>query len=237
MGPSMANPDADGLTSLASLLEKEDHTLEIINSEYDVTQNLPWDVIIIPFPKHKFSVEEMMALQTHLRDGKSVFLLAEWGDLYGHIDYLNQLTIPFGIELQKDRVTDHEEHVTQKVELGGVVLGEQAIPHYVRIQNFANHPVTEGLDEIIYFSGCSLRVKDDAVALASTFATSFGDVDLDSTLDDDEVQGELPIAAASELNGRLLVVGDSNIAANGYIEQGDNLLFMKQAIEWLLFNI
>ena len=62
MGPSRANPDADGLTSLASLLEKEDHTLEIINSEYDVTQNLPWDVIIIPFPKHKFSVEEISCL-------------------------------------------------------------------------------------------------------------------------------------------------------------------------------
>ena len=83
---------------------------------------------------------------------------------------------------------------------------------------------------------CNLS-KAPASALASTSASSFGDIDLDSTLDDDEIQGELPIAAVSEMSGRLIVVGDSNIAANGYIEQGDNLLFVKQVIEWLSFNI
>jgi hypothetical protein len=116
------------------------------------------------------------------------------------------------------------------------VLGEEVIPHFVRVQNFADHPITRGISELIYFSGCSLRVSEEAIALASTSASSFGDIDLDSTLDEGEVQGELPIAAVSEMNGRLVVVGDSNIAANGYIEQGDNLLFVQQAIEWLSFN-
>lgn len=237
MGSSMANPEADGLTSLASLLEGEDHVLEVIQKEFNIAESLPWDVIIIPFPKNKFSVEEMMALQAHLRDGKSVLLLAEWGDLFGHVDYLNELTIPFGIEIQKDRVTDHESHVTKRVELGGVVLGEEPVPHFVRVKNFAEHPVTQGVEELIYFSGSSLRVSDGAIALATTSASSFGDLDLDSKLDEGEVQGELPIAAVSEMGGRLLVIGDSNIAANGYIQQGDNLRFVKQAIEWLAFNI
>lgn len=236
MGSSMANPEADGLSSLASILGNANHTLEIIKSEYDISQNLPWDVIIIPFPKEQFSVEEMISLQSHLKAGKSILLLAEWGDLFGHVDYLNELTKPFGIEIQKDRVTDHQEHITQKIKLGGVVLGEEEVPHYVKITNFADHPMTSNVEELIYFSGCSLRVSEPAFSVASTSATSFGDIDLDSELDDDEVQGELPIAAASEMTGRLFVIGDSNIAANGYIEQGDNLIFMQQVIEWLSFN-
>ena len=237
MGSSMANPEADGLTALAKLLEENNHKLEFINTGLDTLDNLPWDVIIIPFPKNQFNEEEMASLQSHLENGKSILLLAEWGDLFGHVDFLNKLTTPCGIEIQKDRVTDHEEHVTQKVELAGVVLGEESIPHFVRVQNFADHPITQGISELIYFSGCSLRVSEGASALASTSASSFGDIDLDSTLDDDEIQGELPIAAVSEMSGRLIVVGDSNIAANGYIEQGDNLLFVKKAIEWLSFNI
>ena len=125
MGPSMANPDADGLSSFAKILEKSNHKLEMIQDEYDITQELPWDVIVIPFPKEKFSVEEMMALQTHLRSGKSILLLAEWGDLYGHVDYLNELTKTFGIEIQKDRVTDHQQHITKKMELGGFHIHKQ----------------------------------------------------------------------------------------------------------------
>ncbi len=237
MGSSMANPEADGLTELANLLEQNNHKLEFIKTGLDSLENLPWDLIIIPFPKNQFNEDEMAALQSHLENGKSILLLAEWGDLFGHVDFLNKLTTPCGIEIQKDRVTDHEEHVTQKVKLAGVVLGEQSVPHFVRVHNFADHPITHGISELIYFSGCSLRVSGGAIPLASTSASSFGDIDLDSTLDEDEIQGELPIAAVSEMNGRLVVVGDSNIAANGYIEQGDNLLFVQQAIEWLSFNI
>lgn len=237
MGSSMANPEADGLSSLASILEDANHKLEIIKSEYDINQNLPWDVVVIPFPKERFSVEEMMSLQSHLRNGKSVLLLAEWGDLFGHVDYLNEFTKPFGIEIQKDRVTDHQESITQKVELGGVVLGEEEIPHYVRVTNFSQHPITSGIEELIYFSGCSLQVSEPAISVAATSASSFGDLDLDSELDDDEIQGELTIAAASEMSGRLFVIGDSNIAANGYIEQGDNSKFMQRVIDWLSFNI
>jgi hypothetical protein len=237
MGASMANPEAAGLTSLAGILEQADHTLEIIQSKYDITQSLPWDVIVIPFPKEKFSEEEMAALQSHLQGGKSILLLAEWGDLFGHVDHLNKLTKPFGIEIQKDRVTDHQEHITHEVKLGGVVLGEEHIPHYVKVTNFTTHPITSGIEELIYFSGCSLRVSEPAFSVAATSASSFGDIDLNSELDDDEVQGELPIAAASEMSGRLFVIGDSNIAANGYIEQGDNLIFMQQVIDWLSFNI
>lgn len=236
MGTSMANPEADGLTALAKLLEENNHDLEFINTRLDELDNLPWDVLIIPFPKNQFTEQEMTSLQSHLENGKSILLLAEWGDLFGHVDFLNKLTTPCGIEIQKDRVTDHEEHVTQKVELAGVVLGEESIPHFVRVKKFADHPITQGISELIYFSGCSLRVSGEAIVLASTSVSSFGDIDLDSTLDDDEIQGELPIAALSEMNGRLVVVGDSNIAANGYIEQGDNLLFVQQAIEWLSFN-
>tara|TARA_B100000686_G_C16630509_1_gene884401 strand:+ start:405 stop:1148 length:744 start_codon:yes stop_codon:yes gene_type:complete len=237
MGSSMANPEADGLSSLASILEKGNHELEIIKSEYDISELLPWDVVVIPFPKERFSVEEMMSLQSHLRSGKSVLLLAEWGDLFGHVDYLNEFTKPFGIEIQKDRVTDHQENVTQKVELGGIILGEEEIPHYVRVTNFSSHPITSGINELIYFSGCSLQVSEPAVSVAATSPSSFGDLDLDSELDDDEIQGELTIAAASEMSGRLFVIGDSNIAANGYIEQGDNSKFMQQVIDWLAFKI
>lgn len=232
----MANPDADGLTTFAEMLTESGHILEVVKEPFNITERLPWDIIILPFPKERFTIEEMMALQSHLRDGSSILLLAEWGDLFGHADYLNELTKPYGIEIQKDRVTDHSHHITQKVELGGVVLGEQDVPHYVLIDNFSDHPITRGVEGIIYFSGCSLRVSEPAVVVASTSESSFGDLDLNAVLDDDEEQGVLPIAAASEMTGRLLVVGDSNIAANGYIEQGDNRRFMGQAIEWLSFQ-
>ncbi len=234
MGSSVANPESDGLSLLAGILEEMGHEVDRIEEELPVEDGLPWDVIVLPFPKLKFTAEEMLALHEHMRAGRGLLLLTEWGDLYAHVDHLNELTAPYGIHIQKDRVTDLEEHVSHQVKLGGIVLDEQPVPHYVRIRNFSEHPITEGLQEIVYFSGCSLKTSEPAVAVASTAATSFGDLDLDIELDDDEEQGILTIAAASEMEGRMLVVGDSNIAANGYVEQGDNLAFIIQAIEWLL---
>ena len=234
MGSSVSNPESDGLSLLATQLEELGHKVERIESELPVDAALPWDVLVLPFPKLQFSTGEMVALHEHLRSGNGLLLLTEWGDLYSHVDHLNELTGPYGIHIQKDRVTDLEDHVSHEVKLGGVVLDEQPMPHYVRIRNFSEHPITEGLSELIYFSGCSLKTSEPAVAVASTEATSFGDLDLDIELDDDEEQGNLTIAAASEIEGRILVVGDSNIAANGYVEQGDNLAFILQAIEWLL---
>ncbi len=235
MGTSVANPEAIGLSTLAGLLVTNGHTVETIREPLSLDKELPWDVVVLPFPKEEFKVDETMSLQNHLRSGKSVLLLAEWGDLFGHVEILNQLTSPFGITINKDRVTDHEQHLTQKVELGGVVLGEQSMPHYVKIRNFTKHQVTEGIRELHYFSGCSLGVSKPAVALAMTSGSSFGDIDLDSELSEGEEQGALCIAAASEMNGRLLVVGDSNVAANGYIDAADNLRFVVQAISWLSF--
>ena len=234
MGSSVSNPESDGLSLLASKLQELGHEVERIEAELPVNDALPWDVLVLPFPKLQFSTGEMVALHEHLRSGNSLLLLTEWGDLYSHVDHLNELTAPYGIHIQKDRVTDLEEHVSHQVKLGGVVLDEQPMPHYVRIRNFSEHPITEGLSELIYFSGCSLKTSEPAVTIASTEATSFGDLDLDIELDDDEEQGNLTIAAASEMEGRMLVVGDSNIAANGYVEQGDNLAFILQTIEWLL---
>ncbi len=140
------------------------------------------------------------------------------------------------IALITRRVSDLTEHLTQEVRLGGILLDEQPTLHFVRIRTFADHPVSEGLEELIYFSGCSLRASDPAVVLASTEESSFGDLDLDQELDDDEAQGSLPIAVSSEAAGRLVVVGDCNIAANGYIEEGDNMKFVIQTIEWLLYE-
>jgi hypothetical protein len=236
MENSVANPDSDGFSILAERLEAAGHRVDRIETELPTQEPLPWDVLVIPFPKKPFSAEESLALHEHLRSGKGLLLLAEWGDLFDHVDHLNELTSPYGIQIQRDRVTDLTEHLTQEVRLGGVVLDEQATLHFVKIRTFTDHPVTEGLEEIIYFSGCSLRAVEPAVVLASTEESSFGDLDLDQRLGEGESQGSLPVAVASEAAGRLVVVGDCNIAANGYIEEGDNMRFVMQTMEWLLFE-
>lgn len=236
MENSVANPESDGFSILAELLEKAGHQVERIETVLPTSGPLPWDLLVIPFPKLPFSTEESLALHDHLGGGKSLLLLAEWGDLFDHVDHLNELTSPYGIHIQRDRVTDPTEHLTQEVRLGDIVLDEQATLHFVRIRTFADHPICDGLSELIYFSGCSLRADGSAKVLAYTEKSSFGDLDLDQELGEGEVGGSLPIAAASEAAGRLVVVGDSNIAANGYIEESDNLKFVMQTMEWLLFE-
>jgi len=236
MENSVANPESDGFSILANMLEEAGHQVDRIETSLPTSEPFPWEVLVIPFPKKPFSAEESLALHEHLRSGKGLLLLAEWGDLFDHVDHLNELTSPYGIQIQRDRVTDLTEHLTQEVRLGGILLDEQPTLHFVRIRTFADHPVSEGLEELIYFSGCSLRASDPAVVLASTEESSFGDLDLDQELDDDEAQGSLPIAVSSEAAGRLVVVGDCNIAANGYIEEGDNMKFVIQTIEWLLYE-
>ena len=65
MGTSVANPEAIGLSTLAGLLVTNGHTVETIREPLSLDKELPWDVVVLPFPKEEFKVDETMSLQNH----------------------------------------------------------------------------------------------------------------------------------------------------------------------------
>lgn len=235
----ISDPGPDGLSMLAAHLSQAGHTVFPLTQSLDAYVGASGepgspDLVVIPFPRLPLAKEEIAALRKHIESGKHAMVCAEWGNLFQHVDQLNEVTTKFGIELQKDRVTDLVDNFTQDVKLGDVVLDTKSIPQFVRIRTFGTHPVTEGVNEMIYFSGCSLKVSGDAMVLASCQESGFGDLDHNIELDPGEMQGQLPVAAAVEAGGRLLVIGDSNLIANGYMKHADNTRFVQQAFDWLI---
>ena len=234
----ISDPGPSGLSLLAAHLTQAGHSVFPLTQSLDTciggaeTATTP-DIVVIPFPRLPLSKEEITAFKAHISGGRHAMVLAEWGNLFQHVEQLNEVTTTFGVELQKDRVTDLVDNFTQDVELGGVVLDTKSTPQFVRIRTFADHPVTEGISELIYFAGCSIKTTGDALILASCQESGFGDLDHNIELDPGEQQGQLPVAVVAEDNGRLLVIGDSNLIANGYMKHADNTRFVHQSFEWL----
>ncbi|MEW5958384.1 MAG: DUF4350 domain-containing protein [Chloroflexota bacterium] len=104
-------------------------------------------------PEVALSDDELVAIQTFMVNGGRVIVLGEWGDLDGTNTILNVLSQNYGIEFNSDAVYD--------------VAHNDGEPVWPLIANYANHPLTQGLDAAVLYAAASLSVGGGAVPLAS----------------------------------------------------------------------
>lgn len=96
------------------------------------------------------------------------------------------------------------------------------------VHNMAEHPLTEGIAQLVFYKPCSLRISSDAVAIAR------GDDDT-VTIGADRIEGEdIVVVAASEYGrGRVVVVGSHTVFDDSYINHPDNLTFCGNVFPWV----
>ena len=196
------------LNDLARYLETNDYDVEFTKTILHLD---PYDVLVIAVPTQPFTGEEVMVIQRFVDGGGGLLLLGESGVLSSeHVEDYNVLAGSYDIEFQRDVVIDPVNNLTL----------DKAYSEIPIIENFASHPVTQNVQKIFLVSGCSLRLKRTARALAWGGDETYGDRLSEiygygggSYEPGLEMKGgELVVMAYSESgNGRVVALGDTSL--------------------------
>jgi len=134
-------------SELRRLLELNGHEIAIYD-DFPIKHNAikDADVLILPCcDGSKLYGHEIKALLRYIEEGHGIFVISHAGGDGGLGTNMNSLTAThFDIELQSDQVFD-EVHC------------EQEMPSLILIREFVEHPIIQGLEQICYVAGCSLK--------------------------------------------------------------------------------
>jgi hypothetical protein len=143
-------------------------------------------------------------------------------------DAVNELTTLFGIEFQRDLVCDPDS----------TYLSDPRYPHWPTLRNFADHESVEGLDAVSYHSGCSLKIFNNATAVAWTSDNGWSDLDGNLEYTEDEDVGQRVVAAiATYGKGRVACIGDNNLWSSRFLDGFDNNEMLLSLLEWVSMEV
>ncbi|KYK34334.1 MAG: hypothetical protein HXS46_13565 [Theionarchaea archaeon] len=174
-----------------------------------------YDVVMLYQPHGLLEDSEIGALTTYVENGGGLIICGEhdagWND--SSRSTYSKLASTFGIIFTSNSVDDP----THKA-------GCYCTPI---LHNMAEHPLSEGVTQIILFKPCALRISGDAVAIAR------GDEDT-RTVGAEGIEGEdVIVVAVSEYgNGRVVVVGSYTVFDDSYINMPDNQVFAVNCFTW-----
>lgn len=229
---SIADSDYGGFFKLASELAKLGYTVR--KTEKSLSNELEsTNVLVVAFPQREFRLDESEMINNFVTNGGGLLLLGEWANLHGVSDCLNTISKQFGVEFRNDRLTDFDDRYARYDEVMKGVLGVGEMPYLIKMVDFEEHPITEGIKSVSFLAGCTLDTdKEDALMWADE--TSFGDVRIDEFQQISERTGPFIVAAVKEVGkGRILGTGDSSTFSNRFIEKEDNRRLGVQIIQWL----
>lgn len=97
-----------------------------------------------------------------------------------------------------------------------------------RITTFSDFAQGKGLNSIVLNHGSTLNNTSQITVLAWSSRFSYLDFNCNSTYDQDEPKGPLPIAAYGKMGeGYVVAVSDSSILINSMTEMDDNVIFVR----------
>lgn len=192
------------------------------------------------WPNRWFMPPELEAIRKRIENGMGLLVTSEWSGIEYNAEILNSLVEDMGLKFNKDRIIDPINAYTEDEMQGkgsGGVMSAGKIVEFIKIKDFSKHITTQELDELAYYSGCSLTVAPEKYIAKSKFV-SFSDVDGNKKWTEGERIGAAVTAAFSELGaGRIMAVGDTSLFTDKYIKFGDNEKFMVNTLKWLLKKI
>ena len=222
-----------GLNKLADAMIDDGVEFAIMSEDFltEVKALSPRSVLILYVPSKEFTEDEISTLQDFLAEGGGILILGEWGNMDNSSNTINTFLSRLGLKeyFNFDRVVDEYNIALKK-------LGEGEKDHIV-VREFSEHPITHGIKQVGYYSGCSIDVPEDKAVMWSS-EMSFGDLDGDLELDNVEIFGEKTLAFWEKVgDGRLVGVGDSSLVQNEYIDMYDNKKLIRNTILWLMKSI
>ncbi|PKN26020.1 MAG: hypothetical protein CVU65_06955 [Deltaproteobacteria bacterium HGW-Deltaproteobacteria-22] len=197
----------------------------------DVLKN--YDVLLINLvhdTRPDFTEAERQAIIDFVHGGGGLFVVADHTNVYLHAERLNRFLTEMGVTIRYESAVDEGEHSVE---------GKA----WILINDFAQHPVTDGVSEISFLTGGTM---DGAGGMAFISEQGWGDFwnpDNEEkpvgmygnwAKDPDEDYGPLPVSQAVAYgDGRIFVIGDQNIFGNPYLYFIDNHKIAFNAMEWL----
>jgi len=196
-------------STLGNLLTDNDLDVESYTEFMILAKNIKdAEVLVFGCPNSsKLRPTEIDVLTRYVEDGGGLFLLSLSGGDRGLMNNLSKLSKTFGIEFDNTAVKDERSNA--------------GLPTMPFVSNLIAHPCTEDVQDILYPSGCSLKVSGSAVAVAST-----------SEIADPANQ---PVIAVAEYGkGRVICSGSYEIfRKGGGLKHAGNKIFAINALRWL----
>jgi hypothetical protein len=181
--------------------------------DYDKLRN--FDILVIAHPADRkvcrtvggepvFQESEIETISRWVSDGHCLFIINEYEvDKWG--SNINDLCRIFGLAFNNDTVYDQIHFEVQ--------------PTWPKIHSFKPHTITQGLKEIIYYVGCSISVVQPGEGIIFS--------------DSDSIPPNQPILAVSQYGqGRVVVIGDSDLFDGGRINKEEHIVLVRNIINW-----
>lgn len=212
------------LTDVLSELEMNGYSASFSKERISSSLLSGHDILVLMIPYRGFSDDEKEAIQDFVKNGGGLIIFGEHGpymDYKGITNPVNSISTLFGIEFNSDAVSDPENRIDED---GWIFM----------ITNFKSHPVTKGVETIVYVSGCSLKVKSPATGLAFGSPTAVAD--------GQEGRDIVVLAAAEYGKGKVLAIGDTDFLGgpntpgyedSDYLSIGDTMKFVVNMFEWV----
>ncbi len=172
------------------------------------------DLYVIAGPSKEFSHAEFQPLSKYVYEGGNLLVLM-------HISGpVARLTEVFGIIVSNFVLAEPAD-----------TIGGKSQDFYVT--RFREHPVTKNLKKVAVFGTWGLMTEGRATVLASTSENAWADMNLNRRFDDGEPVAGFGIIAATDFGlGKVLVVADDTLFANGFIREADNMVLVRNIIGW-----
>jgi|GEM_PF-716227 len=236
-----------GHSYLANMLRTNGYEVKKLTSFEELgneKEDLSGKILVISFPMKEFSSEEIKKIHNFIENGGGLLVLGEWGKISKPIRAINSITNSFGIKFNYDIVLDNKNNFKPNELPENVIRDASSLPKYIRINRFEKHKINLGINEIGYFSGCTLTHLTGAGLASVLFRsspTSTREIFENDKFENDknskskiETGGNYALAYGLERGkGRIVCMGDHSLFTNGFIKIKDNERFAMNVFSWL----
>ncbi|EQC46715.1 hypothetical protein M899_1111 [Bacteriovorax sp. BSW11_IV] len=242
LGPSIADESDQGLSYLKNFISKLAYTVKELDllAAGEVPKDA--DVLVIWGPKTGFDKNEISALESYMRSGKSLLVSLDPmlnGDV---LSDLRNFLITWGVRVSNNIVVDK----------GSFIRGSNGLAPIV--QDFSKHKISDGFNGQLFFPVSSaIEFADSPLHkgsfqyLARSSGESWAENDFNEVANGqveftEGVDKLGPIALAGTWTGhgaegerpsRIVAFGNSTFVTNQYGRMVGNYLFLTSAVDWL----
>ncbi|MGD2249835.1 MAG: hypothetical protein PVF58_15610 [Candidatus Methanofastidiosia archaeon] len=211
------------LSSHGSILVSEELDIQnVLSYTLHTTEELPddlsvYDAVVISTPSKLYTDDEINALKQYVHSGGGLMLLAEENNQGGSTIVINTIAEQFSIFFNTDRIYDDKSY-TQHTS-------------WVNITPLPKFVVFQGINTVVYTSGCSLTANGVIVRTSpEAYAEKYDGI---TTYE----KGETPacMAFVDAGKGRVFACGDQDIF-DTYMSLKDNTLFALNVFDWVTGN-
>ena len=197
-------------------------------------------VLIVAGPEKDFFKDEFEKLEKYLQRGGRVLFMVDPFMLDKTVDFIKR----YGIKLDDNVLVD---------QVSKTIGGDNLAP---TVASYESHPITNDFRLMTFFPITrSLELIDSEMEdvntfdVAKTLESAWGETNKDELaegvanyVEGDDKSGPLLVAAVAEIasivdgklkKGELMVIGDSDFAANAYSDVAGNLDFFMNSVNWL----